>query len=278
MTVVFAVLYQARAESVSAAEFPFECRDGFLWVKVHVPQSAAPLNFLLDTGASVSVINLEALRRLRLRRGAPVMVQGVESMTRGFWPERLSATADAVPLPRNYLAVDLGKLGQACACRVDGLIGMDFFRGKVVQLDFAGHKIRLLNSHGKEPVGRTAIALNLRPCGMEVPVQVNGSEPRLVRLDTGCASALQWVTKAVPLKDCSQRPAVALSAFTVNETPSQVRVGVVEFSSVATGLHPEAIFAGEAGLLGNGILCRFDRVTIDASRGRLILGDVHATN
>lgn len=264
-------LFQAQAEPSASGEFPFEFHDGFLWVQVNMPQSTKPLNFLLDTGASVSVINLDTARRLRLRLGQSVVVEGVESTTKGFWPQRLTAKANGVPLENNYLAVDLGQLGQACNCCVDGLIGADFFHGKVVQLDFADHKIRLLKPEGKVD-GQTVIALKTRPGGMEVPVQVDGGEAKFVRLDTGCASALQWVTAGVQPKNCPQRLAVALSRFKVSETKSSVRLGNVELQSIPTGLHSEEIFAGEAGLLGNGILSRFNTVTIDAKRGQLILG------
>lgn len=267
-----AALFQVRAASVGVAEFPFEFHDGFLWVQVNVPQSAKPLNFLLDTGASVSVVNLATAQRLKLSLGQPVNVQGVESTTKGFFPQRLTAMANGVPLQKNYLAVDLAELGHACNCCVDGLIGMDFFRDKIVQIDFAEHKIRLLKSADAAD-GQTAIALKLRRCGMEVPISVNNSESNFVRLDTGCASALQWVNAKVDSKNCSQRIAVALTPFTVNETKSDVRLGNIDFPSVITSLHSEEIFAGEAGLLGNGILSQFKAVTIDAKRGQLILGE-----
>ncbi|HEV2319893.1 MAG TPA: aspartyl protease family protein [Verrucomicrobiae bacterium] len=254
------------------AEFPFEFHNGFLWVEVHVSESAEPLNFLLDSGASVSVINLNTARRLKLGLGHPVIVRGVKSTTKGFWPEKLSAKADQVPLQNHYLAVDLEQLGQACNCCVDGLIGADFFCDKVVQIDFAEHKIRL--SKSSEGIdGQTIIALKMRPCGMEIPVQINSRKSQFVRLDTGCASSLQWVTREIQPNNCSQRPAVALTRFTVTETKSTVRLGNVEFQSVPTGIHAEAIFAGEAGLIGNGILSHFKTVTIDTKRGQLILGE-----
>lgn len=272
MMVFAAALFQVRAKPLTQIEFPFEFRDGFLWVNVSVPQSSRPLNFLLDTGASVSVIDLNTARRLQSRLGQPVVVQGVESTTKGYWPQRLAAKAGDVPLETKYLAVDLEELGQACNCCIDGLIGADFFRGKIVQIDFAKRKIRLLESN-VQIAGQTFVPLRLRPCGMEAPIQVNGGEPKFARLDTGCASALQWVTADVQPKDCAQRPAIALNRFTVNETKSAVRFGTAEFQSVPTGIHADEIFAGEAGLIGNGLLSHFKTVTIDARRGQLILGE-----
>jgi hypothetical protein len=50
----------------SGREFPFEFREGLIWVKVRVPQSAEPLNFLLDSGAGASVVSVRAAKQLGL--------------------------------------------------------------------------------------------------------------------------------------------------------------------------------------------------------------------
>jgi len=41
-------------------------------------------------------------------------------------------------------------------------------------------------------------------------------------------------------------------------------------SAVRTGIHTEQMFAGEAGLIGNGLLSQF-RVTLDADKSRVLL-------
>ena len=268
---IFAVaLFQAKAAASASTEFPFEFHDGFLWVKVSVPQSGTPLNFLLDSGASVSVINLETAQRLKLHLGQPVSVQGVESSTKGFWSHRLIVKADGVQLQKNYLAVDLEKLGQACNCCVDGLIGADFFRDKVVQIDFDAQKIRILKSNNAEKSDE-ALPLELRSCGMRVPITVDGHKQQWVRLDTGCASALQWVTSDVSIEQCTRKTAIGLNAISIPQTQTTVNVGEQAFEKVPTGLHETAIFPGEAGLLGNDLLSRFSTVTIDTKAGRVIL-------
>ena len=139
-----AALAGVQAASVSLAEFPFEFREGLLWVEVTVPQYKKPLNFLVDTGAGVSVINLSTAKRIGLKLGREVMVHGVQSMLTGYWQQRMLARVGEVELPREYLAVDLDKLSSSCERPVDGLVGADFFRGRVVQIDFDAKKIRLL--------------------------------------------------------------------------------------------------------------------------------------
>ena len=55
-------------------------------------------------------------------------------------------------------------------------------------------------------------------------------------------------------------------------------LGAVRFEAVPTDLQGEAIFPGERGLLGNGVLSRFETVTIDAIRKEVILGRVAQAN
>ena len=267
-----AALARVQAASVSFAEFPFEFREGLLWVEVNVPQSKKPLNFLVDTGAGVSVINLSTAKRIGLKLGREVMVHGVQTMLAGYWQERMSAKVGEVELPRGYLAVDLDKLSSSCERPLDGLVGADFFRDRVVQIDFDAQKIRLLTP-AKGEKSDASLPLQLRPCGMRVPITVDGHDRQWVRLDTGCATGLQWVTSEVRAEQCGRKMAIGLTEISIPQAVTTVGIGEHEFGNVPTGLHETAIFPGEAGLLGNGLLSRFSTVTIDAKAGRVILGE-----
>ncbi len=253
----------------ASTEFPFEYREGLLWIKVNISQSEKSLNFLVDTGAGVSVINLNTAKRLGLKPGRQVKVRGVETTLTGYWQQQISATVGEVKLPEDYLAVDLERLSRSCETPVDGLIGADFFRGRVVQIDFESQKIRLLKPDALDK-SADVVPLQMRSCGMCVPIGVNGRANQWMRLDTGCATALQWVTSEVP-KQCTRQIAIGLADISIPQARTKVNLGSNKFSDVPTGLHEKAIFAGEAGLLGNGLLSQFARVTIDAKAGRVIL-------
>jgi len=241
-----------------------------LWIEVKVPQSAKPLNFLLDTGAGVSVINLATAKRLGLNLAERVSVRGVGSVTEGYWPQRLSAKLDEVTLPKEFLAVDLGELSKVCECCVDGLLGVDFFQGRAVQIDFHALKVRLVKS-GAVPANATVLALRSSSRSLLAPVRINDSKPQWMRLDTGCVSALQWVAKGARPVGTKAAVSVGLTELNIRTTPTRVRLGAEEFESVPTGLHDSEIFSGEAGLLGNGLLSEFERVTIDTKASRLVL-------
>lgn len=267
--ILFAAVFAARSET-PVREIPFVFTNGLLWLQVSVPNTKEPLHFLLDSGAAVSVVNLSTARRLGLKLGAPVRVSGVGSTGQGFWPQRLKATAESIPLPKTYLAVDLAQLSDACNCCVDGLLGADFFRGRVVQIDFTASKIRLLPAKSAHASG---LVLDLKTSrgAFLTPVAVNNSEPKWVRVDTGCTSALQWVADAVPKTSRNTGVSIGLTELSIPVAPASIRLGNEVFDPVQTGWHHKPIFAGENGLLGNGLLSRFSRVTMDAKAGKLIL-------
>lgn len=254
----------------ASCDLPIQFREGLLWLEVCVPQSKEPLLFLVDSGASVSVLNLATAQRLRLPLGPKVNVMAVRTRLRGHWPVKLSAKAKNLALPGEYLALDLSKLSGACSHPVDGLVGADFFRNRVVQIDYAAEKLSVLDA--RAVAGGQSIPLEVRRCGLRVPVSVNGGRRQWVRLDTGCATAFQWVTSNVRAEHCTSRLAVGLTELAIPQTTTSLRLGERPAETVPTGLHHREIFPGEAGLLGNGFLARFGTVTIDARAGRLHLG------
>jgi len=268
---IFAVLFLNACVTIAADnEIAFEYREGLLWVKATVPQSSDHLNLLLDTGAGVSVLNTATAERLKLKLGCPVNVRGVENTFTGHRLKDVKVIAGGIQLPSPYLAVDLQNLSSSCAQPVDGLLGADFFCGRIVQIDFEAHKIRIVAPQPESGVAGL-VPIQLRPCGMCVPIRVNGRKSQWVRLDTGCASALQWVTSKVRREDCMPKTAIGLAELSIPQTETTVQLGGEEFKNVPTGLHEKPIFQGEAGLLGNGILSRFASITIDAKSRRLIL-------
>lgn len=249
---------------------PFEYREGLLWVQVQVPQTTRPLNFILDTGADVSVINTGTAKALRLKTGNWIRVQGVHATMTGHWPARLTAKAGDLVLPSEYLALDLRKLARSCGRPLDGLLGADFVRGRVVQIDFASHQIRFPDEVSLA-ASDTMVPLELRRNSLCVSIGVNGAKNQWVRLDTGCATALQWVTSDIKTSSQSGKPAIGLTRLAIPQAETTVFLGGMRFEQVPTGIHRNAIFGGEAGLLGNGLLSRFKTVTIDTQSARLIL-------
>jgi hypothetical protein len=267
--VLVSASWQTLAAPKTLAEFPFEFRNGLVWVRVHVEHSVEPLAFLLDSGAGASVVNLRTAKRLGLKLGQRVEVRGVGGATDGLWPQHMTAKAGDVALPQKYLAVDLAGLGRACECGVDGLIGADFFRGRIVQIDFGARKIRLLSSSDVNG-SASVVDLKVNRGALLAGVAINGDKPRWLRVDTGCASAVQWVARGAKSEASKTCISVGLAELNIPTTTTSVTLGEMTLDSVSTGLHRRPIFPDEFGLLGSGLLSRFERVTIDTKAGRLV--------
>ncbi len=245
-------------------------RGGLIFLQVHPPQSSRPLRFILDSGASVSVLHLETARELGLRLGEAVPVSGVGSRVTGFWPVSMRSQIGEMCLPTKFLAIDLKELSMACAEPIDGLLGADFFEGKAVQLNFKESSLRILRAEEILPNER-GIRLKRARNVMLVPVQVDGSITKWARLDTGCASALEWVEAKSNKRAVERRMSVGLATINQRTACQTVSVGSFTLTNVQVGLHEQAIFKGESGLLGTGFLREFGTVTFDYANGRLVL-------
>lgn len=230
---------------------PFEYRDGLIWVKVSVGSDSPRLNFVLDSGAGASVLDLQVAQRLGVNLGASEAVRRVGT---GATARRISdfqASVSGIPISGTPLALDLRDTSALCSRPIDGLLGFDFFQGRIVEINFKTQCIQLLDSADPGP-SCTAVKLKITRDAMCVPLSVNGSRSKWTRLDTGCEDGLHWVGNSS------------------GHARSSVQLGSESIEDVATALHKSPIFPSEAGLLGNGILSLYV-VTIDTLKGRLLL-------
>jgi hypothetical protein len=253
------------ALSAAARDIPFDFVDGY--ILVHASMDAQPVTLVLDSGASASVLSLEAARRLHIALGRPEPVDGVEADGTAFEIQPATPEAHGFALGAFALAIDLRNAAQLCSERVDGLIGADFFKGRVTQIDYVGRRLRLLDA---APGGGESLPLRARNGVFCLPVSVNGSRPRWTRLDTGCNDALHWV---VPRPDATEQPRGVSIGFLTNsgdEALVSIGLGRMMLPHVETALHGSPIFPGEAGLLGSEVLSQY-LVTIDARHGRILL-------
>jgi predicted aspartyl protease len=269
VTTLGAVLLFAAHNVSAATEIPFKYADGMIWVKVSVVGCDSPLNFLLDSGAGASVLDLTVARRLGMKLGRPENVQGVGGHATAYRANDFVASAGSVSTPRSLLALDLSGVSAGMHQRIDGLLGADFFHGRIVQLDYAADKLRLLGRGELNTGAGEILPLAMRNDAMCVRVGVAGNPAEWMRIDTGCNRALEWVAagaKAKMLLDTS----VGISSGSARKVSADVQLGSHRLADVPVGVHTRQIFQGEAGLLGNGILSKFT-VTIDVATGRLLL-------
>jgi hypothetical protein len=77
---VIELLLQGVARPEVSHEIPFQYRDGLIWVKVELAGSPVPLNFLLDSGASVSALDFRTAQKCGVHFGDQEPVQGVSGL------------------------------------------------------------------------------------------------------------------------------------------------------------------------------------------------------
>jgi len=171
-------------------------------------------------------------------------------------------------LPEKVVALDLSEPARACTEAIDGLIGADFFHGKVVRIDYT---LGVLSCVGEPPAG-VGTRLRIANGVMCAPVTVDGCGTRWTRLDTGCTDALDWCEGKCSRWNGAGKT-VALISWVRSTTRAEVTVGRVQLHELPVTLWKREIFPGEAGLLGNGALRRY-RVTIDGIGNRLVLDPV----
>jgi len=263
-TLLAALLLPVSARS----EIHSQYRDGLIWLKADVSGKSKPLNFLLDSGAGISAIDLLTARRLGVHLGNRQIVQGVNGQSFAYRVNDLQAVCGGIALPKSVLAVDLRTLSDRCDQPVDGILGVDFFRSRIVQIDFTEGRVRILEKY--DPTLANCEILPIRMCNDAfcVPVRVAGNPAQWMRLDTGCDAALEWVVSETE-KRRTDRSSIGLSGVSVRHINTSVQLGKQCLNAVPTGVHREPLFPGEAGLLGNGLLSKF-RLTIDQPGNRVI--------
>jgi Aspartyl protease len=249
------------------AEIPFELREGLICLNVNVASAPKPLRFVLDSGAGLSALNWDAARKLKLRLGAPAWVVGVEGGADARWVHGFAARVGHVPLISDLLVFDLRQINPNSPGGIDGLLGQDFFRGRIVQIDFRKKRIRLLER--ADHASSAVLPIKFQNGAMCVPVSVGGSAPRWTRLDTGCNDDLHWVGVR-PSRSRRPGPLVGFSRGPLAYVDTVVDLAEYRISGVQAGLHAREFFPGEAGLLGTGILSNFT-VTVDDPGGRVLL-------
>lgn len=252
----------------AATPIPFQYRDGMIWLKVAVAGKIQPLNFLLDSGAGSSVLDLSAARRLGLKLSHPVTVLGVNGRAFAYRIEGFDARAANVPIASSVLVVDLSGPSKRCHQHIDGLLGSDFFLNHIVQIDYKTQTIHLLQRNEVNLTGGEVLPLTKCNDTLCARVSIDGNAPELMRLDTGCCTTLEWVVTRDKMKKLGSTT-IGLNSCSMREFHSNVQLGAIRIASVKTGIHTAQMFAGESGLIGNGLLSRFT-VTINAA-GRLCL-------
>jgi hypothetical protein len=267
---------------------PFEFYNNHIYLPVEV--NGHLRRFILDSGASVSIISERCARELGLSLSASHELENAgngNNATRISYIKDVSVTLSGVQfLSGKALAVSLDAYENQEGRSVDGVIGFELFKKRVVAIDYANRTLVLSNPETYTYSGR----------GSEIPLRIAGwayvrakltyqnQEPLDVELsiDTGSQAVLQLnrpFTERHPLLT-NQKTIDDIGTGVGGEYArkigrlTSVRIGdiilerpVTSFSQAVKGASTSAKFDGT---IGSELLRRFS-VVFDYSHKRLIL-------
>jgi len=245
-----------------------------------------PYSFVLDTGATSTVVSIELADALALPRGEKQDGRGAAgkmTLVKSQLPSLTVGHETVESLPVSV--ADLSFLGRAMGAHVDGALGHSFLRHFAMTLDYATNALTL-----RRPAGGAEWALGAREIAFRwanaedplvvVPVFVNEKGPYDFALDTGASSTLISLELAAEFGLATEKIS-QLTAGGGKGTVSRVRL-----SSLAVGATRQENLAAAAsdfltqlnaelgsklqGIVGYDFL-RHYRVTLDYPRGALSL-------
>ncbi len=190
-------------EGLDSVTLPLSLYQG-RWIMVPVTLGNIRSIFLLDTGASATVISISLAKKL----GLPL--KGTLAMAAGIFSGVYFVHAPAMEIggarvdPQTIVALDLdgGEFG-ATVPGIGGIVGYDFLSRFVTVVDYQGGKITFSPVSSFSPsADDVAIPVELDAQDLMLPVEVNGKSAKFI-LDTGNGSGIvvqrvanqkSWVT------------------------------------------------------------------------------------
>lgn len=270
-----------------ARNIPFELYNNHIYMRVQVNGTAR--QFLLDTGAGITVVDKGLAEAEQLTLHGPFPITGAGGSTDVAWTRVKSFNAPGVSLTNQVVGViALDGLRPLTGRRIDGILGYDFLSRFVVEIDYVHRNINLHEASSYKYDGS----------GEMLPITLIGSVPYLrtsivqngrspiegeFNIDTGSTGSLTlnapFVNSHQLLKFTSKTMSVPLSGVGGSAEQRIGRVGelrlgrliikdpITGFSQSEQGDFASTNFDG---VIGNEVLRRFD-VVVDYSRRRLIL-------
>lgn len=257
-------LWLAGFAAAAPVQVPFETHRGMILVDTRVEGSSRPMRFIVDSGAEATVLAKRTAGELGLALTPGERIQtvhGSENVSRAAaTPIRLGTASGTFRFAPRPLVVDLAGASRSLGARIDGLLGADFFEGRTIRIDFRRSLLHI-SPTGQPGPRATRLRLSRNRGGMFVELKAADSLLRRVRLDTGCCRALCWS----PPQGSSQR--VVWRDGGVRRV--DVNFGSLVVADIPSDVYRRPLFDGEDGLLGTGLLSRFDSVWIDARNNRI---------
>ena len=277
------------------SRLPIDVDDNAIFVRARINRSAL-LWFILDTGASATLIDARRARALGLKSAGKIGGSGSGGSIEVKFTKGVNFTLPGVRLMNQTVAsLPFRKEVTGIRSNFGGILGYDFISRFVMEIDYVNKTLTLHDPKTYEYKGagkRLPITIEGTPF-IQAEVKVAGHDPVPGRfeIDTGYDGALTLYgpfVKAHPILTLSAasapvvRQGLGQSLKSVKSQVESVALGDFSFANVVTDFPVgEGGSEGDrdvSGLIGNEILRRF-KVIFDYSRQEMILEpNVHFTD
>jgi hypothetical protein len=272
----------------SATGIPFDFEDNAIFLEVRVNNSR-PLKFGFDTGAGLTILNARTAKELGLKASETTLnTNAVGGRVSGdvFRSVTLGVRGATVS---NQMVGALSFESFPCEARsIDGIIGYDFIKEFVVEIDYSRRVINLYDpkTFNYRGAGQLVPLKIVRTPFIDAKLLIEGHAPVVgsFEVDTGSDSAVSLNSPFV------KRNRLLSAIRSTVETPEDEELGgksrsfvgrikgfqvgkfVLENPVVLLSEDTEGAMAdeGNAGPIGNQVFSRF-KLTIDYSRSRMYL-------
>ncbi len=193
------------AATTAPVTIPFELVTRHIMVKVTINNSR-PLSFVFDTGDKVGIVDTEVAKELGLKLEGQVRVggAGADTLPGSFVKDaNWSLTGLAGFSQPVTLAIPLGRMAARFGHDFDGIIGSDFIRQYVVEVDYQNHVLKLHDKDKFTYAGSgESIAIQLNQVGYPildaevVPINGDAIKGKFV-LDLGSGGSLVLMSPVV---------------------------------------------------------------------------------
>ena len=272
----------------SAMRIPFKRTNNFILLEGKVNDSA-PVWFILDTGASITVINKDRAAELGLPLYGDLEIGTSGAATSFSIVTDVSfALRGTEVINQRAGAISLGIFEAGLGLPMGGVFGFDFISRFIVEIDFDGQTINLYNPSGYKYKGKGQIIPFTLEGGrpfIQATIVVSG-ERRVAgkfEIDSGDTKSIylnapfvreHGLASASPQVGSKGTSSNYIDSLSVNGRADKLMLGPFVIDDVPAGfsLGDTGFVASPdyAGLLGNAILNRF-RVIFDYSHKQLIL-------
>jgi len=138
-----------RPASRAPVVIPFELSErGHIFLRVRVNNSE-PLWFILDSGSGDTVLNYRLIKKLNLKIEAEGEASGAGGDQAAVLTTGLSLDVSGVKLTHQDIpAIDFQRLEKSIGREIDGMLGYDFIRRFVVEVDYETLIMKVHNATG----------------------------------------------------------------------------------------------------------------------------------